>query len=129
MLFSGQAETNNKFDKNKLDYLFPLKQSESRVDFVRIATYIDGLSNSYEVAKQLTTQGYEVSINLMQIQNADQKTIEDFGSSGKELNLKASILQIVSDVGFPCEKYSWYDEVFFWGEVEYTHTITSSYFY
>ena len=24
MLFSGQAETNNKFDKNKLDYLFPL---------------------------------------------------------------------------------------------------------
>ena len=89
MLFSGQAETNNKFDKNKLDYLFPLKQSESRVDFVRIATYIDGLSTSYEVAKQLISQGYEVSINLMQIQNADQKTIEDFGSSGKELNLKS----------------------------------------
>ena len=39
MLFSGQVVSDKKFDLSKLDYLFPLDNNKSRIDFVRIATY------------------------------------------------------------------------------------------
>ena len=84
MLFSGQVTTDKKFDSQKLEYLFPLDSKSSRVNFVRIATYLDGLEVSYEIAKELIKKGFDVSINLMQIQNADEIIIKDFGETAKK---------------------------------------------
>ncbi len=89
MLFSGQATTEKKLDSQKLEYLFPLDSKSSRVNFVRIATYLDGLDVSYEIANELIKKGFDVSINLMQIQNADEKVIKDFGEIAKKINLKS----------------------------------------
>jgi 4-hydroxy 2-oxovalerate aldolase len=89
MLFSGQVTTEKKFDSKKLEYLFPLDSQSSRVNFVRIATYLDGLDVSYEIAIELIKKGFDVSINLMQIQNADEKVIKDFGEVSKKINLKS----------------------------------------
>lgn len=89
MLFSGQVTTNKKFDPHKLEYLFPLDSKNSRVNFVRIATYLDGLDVSYEIALELIKKGFDVSINLMQIQNADEKVLKDFGEVSKKINLKS----------------------------------------
>ena len=89
MLFSGQVTTNKKFDSEKLEYLFPLDSQSSRVDFVRIATYLEGLDVSYEIASELIEKGFDVSINLMQIQNADKKVLKDFGEVSKKINLKS----------------------------------------
>ena len=89
MLFSGQVTTDKKFDSQKLEYLFPLDSKSSRVNFVRIATYLDGLEVSYEIAKELIKKGFDVSINLMQIQNADEIIIKDFGETAKKINLKS----------------------------------------
>lgn len=89
MLFSGQVTTDKKFDSQKLEYLFPLDSKSSRVNFVRIATYLDGLEVSYEIAKELIKKGFDVSINLMQIQNANEIIIKDFGETAKKINLKS----------------------------------------
>ena len=70
-------------------YPFPLDSKSSRVNFVRIATYLDGLEVSYEIAKELIKKGFDVSINLMQIQNADEIIIKDFGETAKKINLKS----------------------------------------
>ena len=85
MLFSGQVTTNKKFDSEKLEYLFPLDSQSSRVDFVRIATYLEGLDVSYEIASELIEKGFDVSINLMQIQNADKKVLKDLEKYQKKL--------------------------------------------
>ena len=87
MLFSGQVTTNKKFDPQKLEYLFPLDSKSSRINFVRIATYLDGLDVSYEIAVELVKKGFDVSINLMQIQNADEKVLKDFGETSKKIKL------------------------------------------
>ncbi len=89
MLFSGQVVTDKKFDTNKLNYLFPLDKDKSRVDFVRIATYLDGVDYSYAIAEELINKGFEVSINLMQIQNADKKILKEFGETSKDIGLKS----------------------------------------
>ena len=86
---SRQVTTNKKFDSEKLEYLFPLDSQSSRVDFVRIATYLEGLDVSYEIASELIEKGFDVSINLMQIQNADKKVLKDFGEVSKKINLKS----------------------------------------
>ena len=89
MLFSGQVITNKNLILQKLEYLFPLDSQSSRVDFVRIATYLEGLDVSYEIASELIEKGFDVSINLMQIQNADKKVLKDFGEVSKKINLKS----------------------------------------
>ena len=87
--------TNKKLDIQKLEYLFPLDSKTSRVNFVRIATYLDGLDVSYEIALELIKKGFDVSVNLMQIQNADEKVLKDFGEVSKKINLKVFILRTV----------------------------------
>jgi 4-hydroxy 2-oxovalerate aldolase len=87
MVFSGQVFTNSKFDESKFNFLFPLSKSESRLDFVRIATYPEGLDETYEIAKKLIQKGFQVSINLMQIHRVNKKQLAEFAINSKKINL------------------------------------------
>ena len=87
MVFSGQLFTNSKFDESKFNFLFPKSKSESRLDFVRIATYPDGLDETYKIAIKLIQKGYKVSVNLMQIHRVDKDLLKEFAIKSKEINL------------------------------------------
>ena len=87
MVFSGQVFTDSKIDIAKLNFLFPLSKDQSRLDFIRIATYPDGLDETYKIALKLKQKGYKVSINLMQIHRVPEKMLIEFAKKSKEIEL------------------------------------------
>ena len=53
MIFSGEFVDKGELNKELLTKTFPLKKENSRIDFVRIATYLDNLDFSILIAKHL----------------------------------------------------------------------------
>lgn len=51
--------------KKTLDILFK-KKSQSRVDFVRVATHFDTIEACYDIVEHLSKLGYKIGLNLMQ---------------------------------------------------------------
>ena len=69
MIFSGEFVINNQINIKLLNKIFPLDRSKSRIDFIRIATYLDNLDNAILIAAELKNKGYHTSLHLMKIQN------------------------------------------------------------
>ena len=60
-----------------INRIFPLDANESRVDLIRIACHFHELSTAFNAAEILTSKGYRVGINLMQIADrSDSEIIE-----------------------------------------------------
>lgn len=75
MIFSGEFVESNRLNYELLKKIFPLNSEESRIDFVRIATYLDNLDFSIEISKFLNELGFHSSLHLMKIHNTSD---EDF---------------------------------------------------
>ena len=78
---------NNLLDLEIINNSFPLNSSSSRLNFVRIATHIQDLNHSIELAHNLINKGFKLAINIMQSHNLDEKIIEKFSSDTKGLEL------------------------------------------
>ena len=56
------------------------KSDASPVDIVRIATHASDIIKCQSIAKQLTDLGYQVMLNLMNVDSIDKETLEGFAS-------------------------------------------------
>tara|TARA_A100001015_G_scaffold129298_1_gene143428 strand:+ start:63 stop:1670 length:1608 start_codon:yes stop_codon:yes gene_type:complete len=72
MIFSGEFVDNGELDKELLKKIFPFKKDKSRIDFVRIATYLPELEFAILIAKFLNNLGYHASLHLMKIHNTTE---------------------------------------------------------
>lgn len=73
MIFSGEFVINNQINIKLLNKIFPLDRSKSRIDFIRIATYLDNLDNAILIAAELKNKGYHTSLHLMKIHSTEDE--------------------------------------------------------
>ena len=73
MIFSGEFVDSDKLNFELLKKIFPLTSQESRIDFVRIATYLDNLDNAITISKFLNENGYNATLHLMKIHNTSDE--------------------------------------------------------
>jgi 4-hydroxy 2-oxovalerate aldolase len=72
-----------------INYTFPFEASNSRIDFIRIATHIKDLNKSLELGQRLLDKGYKIAINIMQAHNLNKKVINEFSQLSKDLELQS----------------------------------------
>ena len=72
-----------------VNYTFPFEASNSRIDFIRIATHIKDLNKSLELGQRLLDKGYKIAINIMQAHNLNKKVINEFSQLSKDLELQS----------------------------------------
>ncbi len=65
-------------DVGRTDYKKDIiDKKDSAVDLIRIATYIDTISDAVKMIKYCKDKGYETSVNLMSISNVCKNTLKD----------------------------------------------------
>ncbi len=74
VMVNGSDLCNGVGNQEVLNEIFPLDANESPVDLVRFACHFHELSSAFDAAEILTSKGYRVGINLMQI--ADRTDLE-----------------------------------------------------
>lgn len=80
-----------------LEHLFPLPADESPVDLVRMACHYHELSEAFKAAQWLSSRGYRVGINLMQI--ADRREDEIRALSKQAANSPIEVLYFADSMG------------------------------
>ena len=73
MIFSGEFVINNQINIKLLNKIFPLDRSKSRIDFIRIATYLDNLDNAILIAAELKNKGYHTSLHLIMLHSTEDE--------------------------------------------------------
>lgn len=76
-------------DAATINNTFPLEASNSKIDFIRIATHIKDLNKSLELGQRLLDKGYKLAINIMQAHNLNKKIINEFSQLSKNLELQS----------------------------------------
>lgn len=66
--------------KKQLSQLFP-SASKQRISLVRLATHLDEIGEAIGAARWLSSEGYEVGLNLMQISEASLAALRDISIS------------------------------------------------
>ncbi len=71
------------------DKIFPIDETNSCLNFIRIAAHIKDLDHSAQLAHYLIGKGYNLAINIMQAHNLDEKVISKFSNLTQDLNLQS----------------------------------------
>lgn len=78
----GENRTNLKIavmaDVGRCDYSEDIRpRSESPVDMIRVATYVDTIAGAVDMIEHCARMGYEVSCNVMGISRAEEKVLQE----------------------------------------------------
>ena len=84
MIFSGEFVDKGELNKELLTKIFPLKKENSRIDFVRIATYLDNLDFAILIAKHLNNLGFHSSLHLMKIHDTKEDEFLSIASTAQK---------------------------------------------
>jgi len=69
------------------------QKSESLVDMMRVASYVKDIDKAIDLANQIQTKGYEVTINLMAVSHARERELDEaLMQVEKESNIDALYL-------------------------------------
>lgn len=74
-----------------------LSKSESPIDMIRVATYLDTIPGAVEMIEDAAKKGYEVSCNVMAISKSDEYDLK--GSLETLAKTPASVLYVVDSYG------------------------------
>lgn len=88
-------------DVGRCDYKNDIiEKSESPIDMIRVATYINTIPAAIDMIENATAKGYETSCNLMAVSNAQEKDVEIAMDLVAQTNVK--VLYIVDSYGVYC---------------------------
>jgi len=82
--------------KTYINQIF-IKQKDSKIDFIRIATNFNELNKSYKIFEYLKELGYLVAVNLMQVSEITFKDLKNFFKIFKKK--KPDILYLADSLG------------------------------
>jgi len=84
MIFSGEFVEGGELNTELLTKIFPLKRQDSRIDFVRIATYLNNLDFAIQIAKHLNYLGFHTSLHLMKIHDTKEDEFLNIANRAEE---------------------------------------------
>tara|TARA_B100001250_G_scaffold169750_1_gene146208 strand:- start:41303 stop:42898 length:1596 start_codon:yes stop_codon:yes gene_type:complete len=84
MIFSGDLLKDGKPDYELIDKVFPLGADNTKLKFVRVATYLDNIDNAVAISKYLQKKGFNLTLHLMKIHNTSEKEFSSIGEIGEK---------------------------------------------
>ena len=97
MVNASEVLTSNEdLDRFKASFISAKK---SRVDIVRLATYMADAGDTEHLVEYLKSQGYKVCINLMKISESSESDIEDTVKQMNQWKIPADVIYIADSFG------------------------------